>query len=125
MKLYQLTDGLTDQMNFEFNNDKKLGHLRCQYGNKKQIANQFISTDLFKEKSKNNEIDTQRIQEIVNVMQFEWIENYEKLEMYCKGNEYDKQETNYFFQDGNLNFWIRLNPFGVAEYNLYIHIYHA
>jgi hypothetical protein len=125
MKLYQLTDGLTDQINFEFNNDKKLGHLRCQYGNTKQIANQFVRQDNLTVKCVQHNIDLKKIQEVVNVIQFEWIENYEKLEKYCKGSEYDKQETNYFFQDENVNYWIRLNPFGTSDYNMYIHIYHA
>lgn len=125
MKLYELTDKLTDQMNFEFEKEKKLGHMRCQYGNSSQIANQFVKTDLFSDKSVKNEINLQRIQEVVNVIQFEWIENYEKLEMYCKGSEWDKKETNYFLQDDNLNYWIRLNPFGTSDYNCYVHIYHA
>jgi hypothetical protein len=125
MKLYELTDKLTDQMNFEFDNAKKLGHMRCQYGNTKQIANQFVRQDDLSAKCSLHKIDLKRIQEIVNVMQFDWIENYERLEMYCRGKEYDKVETNYFLQDGNVNYWIRLNPFGTSEYNMYIHIYHA
>lgn len=125
MKLNELTDKLTNEMNFEFDNDKKLGHLRCQFGKTSQIANQFIKQEDLSIKCKVHEIELNRIQEVVNVIQFDWIENYIHLENLCNGDDWDKKETNYFFQDGNVNYWIRLNPFGTSEYNCYIHFYHA
>jgi hypothetical protein len=126
MKLIDLLNNISSELNFEFDKEKKLGHLRCQYGSTNQIANQFVSTELFADKSKNNEINLNRIQEVVNVIQFNWIENFKNLENLCKGEDWSKEETNYFFIDENINYWIRLIPqYGTSEYNCYINVYHA
>lgn len=124
MKLHELTDIITDQMNFEFDKNKKLGHVRSQFGNDKLIANQFVASEDFSENLKKYNLNVNRINEVANVIQFEFVENFDGLLRSCKGIN-SKEETNYFLQDSNINYWIRLIPtFGTSEYNCYIHFYH-
>lgn len=127
MELHELKSKISNQIMFEFDKNKKIGHIRCQYGYHKQIANQFVPFQDMDEKVKQYQIDLKRVNEICDAIQFDWIQNYEKLESLCLNHpesESEKKETNYFLQDENVNYWIRLNPLGTSEYNCYIHIYH-
>lgn len=112
--------GLKTECPFYFNKAKKLGHVRCQFGYEKQIANQFMGQEDLSEKIQKYNILLGPVNKTCNLIQFEWIRNYEYLTHLCKGEE----EVNYFYQDEQCDYWIRLNSFGVNEYNCYIHIYH-
>lgn len=127
MDLNELLKKLSNEIMFEFDKTKKIGHLRCQFGYDNQIANQFVSFEDMDDKVKKHQIDLKRVNEVCNVIQFDWIQNYEKIESLCPESPespFGRKEINYFLQDSNVNYWIRLNPFGTTEYNCYIHIYH-
>ena len=124
MKLHELTDLLTNKMNFEFEKQKKLGHVRVQFGNEKLIANQFVPSEDFADNLKKYNLESKKINDVVNCIQFELLGNFENLLLYCTGIN-SKDETNWFLQEGHINYWIRLIPtFGTSEYNCYIHFYH-
>lgn len=77
-------------------------------------------------KVKECQIDLKRVNEVFNIVQFEWIQNYLNIEKLCVSSKdaSNMKETNYFLRDGNVNYWIQLNSFGVQQYNCYIHLYH-
>jgi len=120
MKLDHLQLLLTKEMNFEFEKDKKIGHIRTQFNSKKLVANQFIPVENMSKKVKEHKLHLGKINGVCKTIQFDWIKNYDTIEELCNG-----EETNYFLQYENVNYWIRLNPFGTSEYNCYIHLYHA
>lgn len=120
MKLDHLKAILTKEMNFEFDKNKKIGHIRTQFNWEKLEANQFIPVSDMESKVKNHDIHLGKLNGVCKAIQFDWLKNYETIEELCDG-----QETNYFVQYENVNYWIRLNPFGISDYNCYIHIYHA
>ena len=119
MKLNHLELLLTKEMNFKFETDKKIGHIRTQFNWEKLVANQFIANDNMDKKVKEHNIHLGKINKACKVIQFDWLKNYEHIEELCDG-----KETNYFLQYENVNYWIRLNPFGISDYNCYIHLYH-
>lgn len=126
MNTRELFSNISKDIMFEFDKTKKIGHLRCQFGYNRQIANQFIPFESMDKKVKEYQIDLKRVNEVCNIIQFEWIQNYLNIEKLCVSSKdaSNMKETNYFLRDGNVNYWIRLNPFGVQQYNCYIHLYH-
>ena len=120
MKLDHLQLLLTKEMNFKFEKDKKIGHVRTQFNWEKLVANEFIPVGDMKEKVKEHNLHLGKINGVCKAIQFDWLKNYETIEELCNG-----EETNYFVQYENVNYWIRLNPFGISEYNCYIHLYHS
>lgn len=133
MKAEDIIPKISSDIMFEFDNSKKIGHIRCQYGNQNQIANQFVPAENMTEKVKKHHLNIPEINKVCNILQYDWIQNYLRLESLCdnkKPNDKpslfytEKKETNYFLQYKNVSYWIRLNPFGTENYNCYIHIYH-
>lgn len=126
MNTRELLSNILKDIMFEFDKTKKIGHLRCQFGYDRQIANQFIPFESMDKKVKEYQINLKRVNEVCNIIQFEWIQNYLNIEKLCVSSKdaSNMKETNYFLRDGNVNYWIRLNPFGVQQYNCYIHLYH-
>lgn len=126
MNTRKLLSNISKDIMFEFDKTKKISHLRCQFGYDRQIANQFVPFEGMDKKVKEYQIDLKRVNEVCNIIQFEWIQNYLNIEKLCVSSEdaSNMKETNYFLRDGDVNYWIRLNPFGVQQYNCYIHLYH-
>ena len=122
--MQNILNKISKEMMFDFDKNKKIGHIRCQFGDSKLIANQFIAVDGSKELIIKNNIKIEEINKIVNKILNEWIKNYDQLEELCEGEDCNKKETNYFLQNENVNFWININAIGTKEYNCYIHIYH-
>lgn len=107
---------LTKEMTFEFNGEKKIGHMRCDF-NDERLANSWFGETLAKEDGVNLKV----IQETMNTIMFEEIPTFDKLVDMCGGMGYDK-EQNRFLVQGDYNYWIRLLP-AKGDYNLYIHVY--
>jgi hypothetical protein len=120
MKLDHLQALLTKEMNFKFEDNKKIGHIRTQFNWEKLEAKQFIPVSDMEAKVKDHNIHLGHLNGVCIAIQEKWLKNYETIEELC-----NEEETNYFVQYENVNYWIRLNPFGVKEYNCYVHMYHA
>lgn len=102
------------ELTWEFNKDKKIGHMRCQLKSNGLEANQWISE--------------QKLTHDINAVAHEIIQvvgNYDNLvDSFCNGKEGFENETKYFYQKNGINYWIRTLPIGEFEYNLYINVYH-
>jgi hypothetical protein len=119
MKLDHLQALLTKEMNFKFEDNKKIGHIRTQFDWEKLVSRQFIPVADMESKVKDHNIHLGHLNGVCIAIQEKWLKNYETIEELCDG-----QEINYFVQNENVNYWIRLNPFE-NDHNCYIHFYHA
>lgn len=52
MNTRELFSNISKDIMLEFDKTKKIGHLRCQFGYDRQIANQFIPFESMDKKSK-------------------------------------------------------------------------
>lgn len=110
----------TKEMNFAFDKDKKIGHVRIQFNGKGLLANQFIQT---MDGDINQVADIKLVNGVVNEIN-NWVKDYDNLvDNLCDSQEGFDKEVDYFYIDDNANFWIRVLPIGEGDYNLYIHIY--
>ena len=124
MKIDSVLDAISTDIMFPFEADKKIGHLRCQFGEEKQIANQFIPTEGFEKALETYHIDKNGLNEVLNVLQFDWIQNYAHMKQLCQAPDDTTKEKDYFLQWNQVNYWIRLHLFGTEDYNCYIYCYH-
>jgi hypothetical protein len=101
---------------FEFEAEKKVGHMRCDFQDG-SLANSWFPTD----HSKDENVNLTDIQNTVNSVMFDELTTFEKVVELCGGEGYDFRQ-NRFFVEGDYNYWIDLIP-AKGDYNYYIHVY--
>lgn len=103
---------------FEHNKDLKVGHMRCDFTQGK-LANSWFPADKFDSLSKE---ERSEIQEVVNDIMNNHFPTFDDVVEGCNGNEGYGNETNYFAQVNDFNYWVRLNPVE-SDYSMYIMVY--
>lgn len=107
---------LKKEYTFEVDNEKKIGHMRCDFADG-SIANTWFPTAL----AKKDGVNLQEIQDVVNEIMFKEITSFEKVVELCNGQGYDFR-SNLFVYEGKYNYRIDLIP-AKGDYNYYIHVY--
>ena len=112
---------LKEEVSFDIDKDLWLGNLRFDfYDNKEILCNKFFPSDLIYELDKQEVISLKKMQEEVNLIQFDMIKNYNNLVSLCGGQGYSFEKVLYIVMD-EPNSAIKLLPI-IDSYN-YIYIY--
>lgn len=96
---------LSHKLYFDYNNDELLGVMRIDFAND-ALANQWNPKDLTK---KLTETDLSKLQQELNLIQFELINNYEKVIELCGGTGL-KHETNLYIDFEIAKYIVKLIP---------------
>ena len=112
---------LKEEVSFDMDKELWLGNLRFDfYDNKETLCNKFFPSDLIYELDKQEVISIKKIQEEVNLIQFDMIKNYNNLVSLCGGQGYSFEKVLYTEME-EANYAIKLVP-TIDSYN-YIYIY--
>ena len=112
---------LKEEVSFDIDKDWWLGNLRFDfYDNKEILCNKFFPSDLIYELDKQEVISLKKMQEEVNLIQFDMIKNYNNLVSLCGGQGYSFEKVLYTEME-EANYAIKLVP-TIDSYN-YIYIY--
>ncbi len=112
---------LKEETYFNINEELWLGNLRFDFYDSKEIpCNKFFPSELIYELDRENIISLKKIQEEVNLIQFDMIKNYNNLVSLCGGQGYSFEKTLYIeMEEGN--YAVKLIP-TTDSYN-YLYIY--
>lgn len=112
---------LKEEVSFDIDKELWLGNLRFDfYDSKERLCNKFFPSDLIYELDKQEVISLNKIQEEVNIIQFDMIKNYNNLVSLCGGQGYSFEKTLYIeMEEGN--YIVKLIP-TTDSYN-YLYIY--
>ena len=112
---------LNEKISFNADKDLWLGNLRFDfYDSKEKLCNKFFPSDLIYELDKQEVISLKKIQEEVNIIQFDMIKNYNNLVLLCGRQGYSFEKVLYI-EMKEANYAIKLVPTN-DSYN-YIYIY--
>lgn len=112
---------LNREIMFEFDGDKKVGHMKAEFGRKKLNANKWISTDKLKGTSKKLLLE---IQDACNDIIFEQVKDGHDVGELCENPTHPSTgETDYFFQTEHYNYWVRFNPIDWGTGLVYVYVY--
>lgn len=112
---------LKKEMGFKLSDEKKIGHVRNQFGRNGLVANQFNKTIVGDIEEHSN---ISQINSVVSGILENVVDYHNLVDEYCNGEEGLDKSQDYFYSDSNADFWVRLLPVGESEYNCYIYIYH-
>lgn len=85
---------LSKEKYFNYDSKELLGVMRFDFYDG-TLANQWNPRDLIIELNKNKEIDLKKLQQELNYIQFDLINNYEKVIEFCGGTGYDNETLLY------------------------------
>ena len=112
---------LKEEVSFDIDKELWLGNLRFDfYDSKERLCNKFFPSDLIYELDKQEVISLNKIQEEVNIIQFDMIKNYNNLVSLCGGQGYSFEKVLYIEME-EANYAIKLIP-TTDSYN-YLYIY--
>lgn len=112
---------LSEKKSFDIDKELWLGNLRFDfYDSKETLCNKFFPSDLIYELDKEEVISLKKIQEEVNIIQFDMIKNYINLVSLCGGQGYSFEKVLYIEME-EANYAIKLIP-TTDSYN-YLYIY--
>ena len=112
---------LKEEVSFDIDKELWLGNLRFDfYDNKEILCNKFFPSDLIYELDKQEVISLKKIQEEINLIQFDMIKNYSNLVSLCCGQGYSFEKVLYIEME-EANYAIKLIP-TTDSYN-YLYIY--
>lgn len=112
---------LKEEVSFNIDKELWLGNLRFDfYDSKETLCNKFFPSDLIYELDRQEVISLKKIQEEVNLIQFNMIKNYNNLVSLCGGQGYSFEKVLYIDME-EANYAIKLIP-TTDSYN-YLYIY--
>ncbi|HDF5578092.1 TPA: hypothetical protein PC790_002463 [Clostridioides difficile] len=112
---------LKEKAYFDIDKDLWLGNLRFDfYDSKETLCNKFFPSDLIYELDRQEVISLKKIQEEVNLIQFDMIKNYNNLVSLCSRQGYSFEKVLYIDMK-EANYAIKLVP-TTDSYN-YLYIY--
>ena len=112
---------LKEEVSFNIDKELWLGNLRFDfYDSKETLCNKFFPSDLIYELDRQEVISLKKIQEEVNLIQFNMIKNYNNLVSLCGGQGYSFEKVLYIDME-EANYAIKLVP-TIDSYN-YLYIY--
>lgn len=112
---------LKEEASFDIEKELWLGNLRFDfYDSKETLCNKFFPSDLIYELDRQEVISLKKIQEEINLIQFDMIKNYSNLVSLCCGQGYSFEKVLYV-EMKEANYAIKLIP-TIDSYN-YLYIY--
>lgn len=110
---------------FEFDKEKKLGHMRCDYDGGQDIRpyKTWHGRSDIEEICDILGIDLEELDEAINFVCNDCCPTYTKFKKYVGYLENPYDHVNYFFQHKNIDVWVRMIP-AKSDYNMYINLYH-
>lgn len=106
---------------FQIDDTKKLGVMRIDWaGSRGNLCNQWNPTKLLMELKTGSKIDLKKLQQELNYLQFELLSSFERVQKYCKGTGYDKEQIFTISLD-YYNYAVKLIP--VKDAYSYIYVY--
>lgn len=110
---------------FEFDKEKKLGHMRCDFDGGQNIRpyKTWFGAGNWQAKADDYDIDPKELDEAVNFVCNDCVSTYSKLLDYTGYLENPYDHVNYYFQHRNIDVWVRMIP-AKNDYNMYINLYH-
>ena len=112
---------LKEEASFDIEKELWLGNLRFDFYNSKEtLCNKFFPSDLIYELDGQEVISLKKIQEEVNLIQFNMIKNYNNLVSLCGGQGYSFEKVLYIEMQ-EANYAIKIVP-TIDSYN-YLYIY--
>ena len=101
---------LKEEVSFNIDKELWLGNLRFDfYDSKETLCNKFFPSDLIYELDRQEVISLKKIQEEVNLIQFNMIKNYNNLVSLCGGQGYSFEKVLYIDME-EANYAIKLIP---------------
>ena len=114
---------LKEEVSFNIDKELWLGNLRFDfYDSKETLCNKFFPSDLIYELDRQEVISLKKIQEEVNLIQFNMIKNYNNLVSLCGGQGYSFEKVLYIDME-EANYAIKLIPTTDSYNYLYIYIH--
>lgn len=114
---------LVKECPFEFDKDKKLGHMRCDFDGGRDIApyTTWFGTGDWKQNIDDDGVHA--MDEVINFICHKEVNSYKKLIEHTGylDNPYDS--VNYYMQYKNVDVWVRMIP-AKDDYNMYINFYY-
>ena len=112
---------LKEEVSFDIDKELWLGNLRFDfYDSREMLSNKFFPSDLIYKLDNDGVISLMKIQEEVNLIQFDMIKNYNNLVSLCDGQGYSFEKVLYIEME-EANYAIKLIP-TTDSYN-YLYIY--
>lgn len=95
---------------FEIDDAKKLGVMRIDWaGSSGNLCNQWNPSKLLTDLKTSSKIDLTKLQQELNYLQFELLSSFQRVEKYCNGTGYNKEQVCTISLDYH-NYAIRLLP---------------
>lgn len=115
---------LKSDIMWEFNKEKKLGHIRCDFdrGRASKPFSTWFKSDNMQYLVKKHSIDLKKIDSTINCILESKIDSYDKVVELCGGKIGYSAENSVYLQRDECNYWIRLIPVK-EDYNIYISVY--
>lgn len=104
---------------FQIDETKRLGNMRVDWYDGK-LCNQWNPTSLLIALKNSSKIDLGKLQQELNYLQFELLSSFQRVEEYCHGTGYDKEQIFTISLD-YYNYAIKLIP--VKDAYSYIYAY--
>lgn len=112
-----LVNGIT----FEIDEKKRVGTMRIDWnGSNYSICNQWNPTKLLSELKAASKIDLGKLQKELNFVEFDLLSRFQRVEKYCSGTGYDKEQL-FSISSDYYNYGIKLIP--VKDAYSYIYVY--
>lgn len=106
---------------FEIDEKKRVGTMRVDWnGSSGSICNQWNPTNLLLELKTASKIDLGKLQKELNFIEFDLLSSFQKVEKYCSGTGYDKEQL-FCISSDSYNYGIKLIP--VKDAYSYIYVY--
>lgn len=104
---------------FSIENDKKIGVMRIDWYDGR-LANRWNPTELLIRLNNEKNIDLKQLQQELNIIQFDKLDKFHKVEKLCGGTGYDKEKLFYVIGK-NQRYAVKLIP--VKDSYSYIYVY--
>jgi hypothetical protein len=116
---------LLEECPFEFDKEKKLGHMRVDWDGGRDIKpfSTWFPVSDFEKKIEQYQIPISEILNATRWVTTERIPKFSEVVTLCGGYQGHFDSKNYYFQFGNCDYWLRLIP-AKDDYNLYINVFH-
>jgi hypothetical protein len=112
---------LVKDVTFQIDETKRLGVMRIDWaGSGDKLCNQWNPSKLLTDLKTSSKIDLSKLQQELNHLQFELLSSFQRVEKYCNGTGYDKEQIFTISLDC-YNYAIKLIP--VKDAYSYIYAY--
>lgn len=112
--------GLIKGITFEIDEKHRLGTMRIDWYDGK-LCNQWNSTNLLTNPKTRSKIDMRKLQYELNYLQFKLLSNFQRVEEYCNGTGYEKEQIFTISLDG-YKYAIKLIPAKDAYSYIYAYL---